>query len=177
MDATNDPATENQLAILRQQFHYEPDHALTRIEAAHLIGDLRRHREHPTALPQRKIVAPILERESLRLALAVQNAKQALTAVTISRRAEYEQQLAEAIRKRQDFWMDTCRDPMQMQTHAAEVWDLYMKQGCRFVTPARAQAQEVLDALDSALLDWERNHVELFYRTLELNFPGLLRQA
>jgi hypothetical protein len=177
MDATNDPATENQLAILRQQFHYEPDHVLTRIEAAHLIGDLRRRKEHPTAPPQQRIGSSILERDSQRFGLAVQNAKQALAVATISRRAEFERLLTEAMRKRQDFWMDTCRDPMQMQSHASEVWDLYMKYGCRFVTPARPQVQEVLDALDSALLDWEKNHAELFFRTLELNFPGLLRHS
>jgi hypothetical protein len=37
--------------------------------------------------------------------------------------------------------------------------------------------QEILDALDSAMPAWEREHPALFYQTLELNFPHLLRRA
>jgi hypothetical protein len=37
------------------------------------------------------------------------------------------------------------------------------------------QVQHILDALDAALPNWEREHPDLFYKTLELNFPELLR--
>ena len=39
------------------------------------------------------------------------------------------------------------------------------------------QVQEVLDALDSALPVWDREHPELFYQTLELNFPQLVKRV
>ena len=71
--------------------------------------------------------------------------------------------------------MDTCRDPAEMKTHVPEVREFYMKYGCQFVVPTHEQVQEILDALDSALPDWDRNRADLFYQTLELNFPGLRR--
>jgi len=37
------------------------------------------------------------------------------------------------------------------------------------------QVQSILEALDSALPAWDRDSPEMFYRTLELNFPELLR--
>jgi len=52
---------------------------------------------------------------------------------------------------------------------------LYRQHGCCFSAPSPQQVQEIQDALDSALPGWSGDHPELFYRTLELNFPGLLR--
>ena len=56
------------------------------------------------------------------------------------------------------------------------VLELYQKHGCRFAVPSRQQVQDVLDALDAAMPVWEKEHPELFYQTLELNFPELLRR-
>jgi hypothetical protein len=65
----------------------------------------------------------------------------------------------------------------QMRVGTPEVQELYKHHGCRFQWPNGEQTQEVLDALDSAMPDWDRDHPELFYQTLELNFPELVRRA
>ncbi len=91
------------------------------------------------------------------------------------RSAASQPDLGAALAKRQEFWMDTCRDPGKMQAASPEILDLYMKHGCRFLAPTHGQVQEIFDALDSAMPAWDRDHPELFYQTLELNFRELLR--
>jgi len=81
----------------------------------------------------------------------------------------------QALHHRQQFWMDTCRDVREMRTASRQVLKLYRQHGWLFLCPAPRQVQSVLDALDSALPGWERDHAGLFYQTLELNFPELLR--
>ena len=76
---------------------------------------------------------------------------------------------------RLEFWADTCRDVTDMRIASKEVIDLYREHGCRFCAPTHQQVQNVLDALDSAMPHWEKEHRELFYQTLELNFPELVR--
>jgi hypothetical protein len=77
--------------------------------------------------------------------------------------------------EREDFWAETCREMTQMQHASPEVVLLYRQHGCRFCAPGRLQVQHVLQALDSAAPGWEKQHPELFYQTLELNFPELVR--
>lgn len=76
---------------------------------------------------------------------------------------------------RQEFWLDTCREAGRGHLASHAVHELYQKHGCRFTVPSREQVQEVLDALDAAMPLWEREHPEMFFQTLELNFPELLR--
>ena len=78
---------------------------------------------------------------------------------------------------REDFWADTCRETTQMQHPSQEVLELYRKYGCRFCTPARHQVHYILDALDSAADGWDKQHPELFYQTLELNYPELVKRG
>lgn len=77
--------------------------------------------------------------------------------------------------KRYEFWADTCREIMEMHAGCRQVIDFYRKFGCRFCAPTQEQVEEVLRALDSAMPDWDQAHPELFYQTLELNFPELVR--
>jgi len=79
--------------------------------------------------------------------------------------------------EREEFWADTCREITQMQHASHEVVELYRQHGCRFCAPGRLQIQYVLQALDSAAPGWEKQHPELFYQTLELNFPELLKHT
>src|SRR5437879_13180728 len=72
---------------------------------------------------------------------------------------------------RQEFWVDTCREVMQMHVGSPQVLDLYRTFGCRFCVPTHEQVQYVLDALDSAMPNWEKLHPRLFYETLEPHFP------
>jgi hypothetical protein len=85
------------------------------------------------------------------------------------------QELELAIARRQGFWMDTCREVTQMHLASKEVLELYQQHGCRFSAPKPAEAQQILDALDSAMPCWDMDHPALFYQTLELNFPELVR--
>lgn len=62
-----------------------------------------------------------------------------------------------------------------MMDATLQVLELYQLYGCRFDTPTHSQVQEILEALDGASSHWDRDHPELFYQTLELNFPHLLR--
>ena len=78
---------------------------------------------------------------------------------------------------RQEFWLDTCREVKEMRIGSVPVLELYQMQGCRFFPPNHEQVQELLDALDSAMALWDRDHPELFYQTLELNFPHLVRRG
>ncbi len=77
---------------------------------------------------------------------------------------------------RQKFWVDTCREAARAHKGSPRVLEFYQKYGCRFSVPSIQQVRDVLEALDAALPTWEQQHPELFYRTLELNFPELLRQ-
>jgi hypothetical protein len=77
--------------------------------------------------------------------------------------------------QREEFWADTCREVTEMHLGSQQVIDLYRKYGCRFCTPTREQVRHVVSALDSAITAWESTHPELFYQTLELNFPELVR--
>ena len=79
--------------------------------------------------------------------------------------------------EREEFWADTCRETTQMQHATHEVCELYRKFGCRFCAPGRQQVQYVLDALDSAVAGWDKDHPELFYQTLELNYPELVKRG
>lgn len=96
-------------------------------------------------------------------------------AVDLARREGSREQLETSLHRRQQFWMDTCREVHEMRTASRQVLELHRHQGCRFCAPTARQAQHILDALDSALPGWERDHPGLFFGTLELNFPELLR--
>jgi len=78
---------------------------------------------------------------------------------------------------RQEFWLDTCREVKEMHIGSVQVLELYQAFGCRFFSPNHEQVQEILDALDSARHFWDRDNPELFYQTLELNFPNLVRRG
>jgi len=79
--------------------------------------------------------------------------------------------------EREEFWADTCREVTQMQHQSPHAMDLYRQFGCRFCPPGRQQIQYVLSALDAAVPRWEKEHPELFYQTLELNYPELVRRG
>jgi hypothetical protein len=64
-----------------------------------------------------------------------------------------------------------------MQIASVQIFELYQNHGCRFFSPNREQVQEILDALDVALPLWDKDHPELFYQTLELNFPTLAKRV
>ncbi len=173
MNWSNEPATENQLNRLRQ-FGFHAERSLTKGEAAHLIRDFEEHPEKQIGLAETGI-REMTRHEAHRLRETVRTARRALAKSGPGPNGNPGPDLERALAKRQEFWIDTCREPGRMQARSPEVMDLYMKYGCRFLAPTREQVQEIFDALDTAAPAWDRDHPELFYQTLEINFRELLR--
>lgn len=161
MDRSEQPATDIQLKRL-QQLGHQATQLLTREAAAHLIRELEGHHSVPRAFELRK------ELESVKLALA---------GALPEEEEELRVRLEQLRVLRREYWTDSCREPAQMRDASNQVLGLYMKYGCRFTIPSFEQVQEVLDALDSVMPTWDAEHPELFYDTLELNFPELIRRT
>jgi hypothetical protein len=135
--------------------------------------------ERPKPLGRNEVPGPqptalsVPERTACHLRQAVEDAMQALAAGENAQREGLRLRLETAQHDRQEFWMDTCREAREMRTPSPQARELYRQHGCCFGTPDSRQVQYILEALDSALPGWERDHPELFYQTLRLNFPEL----
>jgi hypothetical protein len=174
MDWQDEPATWKQLRYLRQ-CGYKPDRHLSKTAAADLITSLGGPAATTTVVAE-PVIQQLPNQDAPLLRTAVEKAARAVSDARRDNLQSTQQELALAISKRQMFWIDTCRDPTRMQAACGQVLDFYRKYGCRFEAPSHRQVQVVLDALDSAMPSWERDHPELFYQTLELNFPELVRR-
>ena len=176
MDWANEPATWKQLRFLKQHGH-KPDRHLTKTAAAELIQSLGGEVAVTTAAPEPDpIVHQLPNQDAFLLRMAMDEAAKAAAETGRENFQAVQQDLALATSKRQMFWIDSCRDPTRMQAACGQVLDFYRKYGCRFEAPSHKQVQEVLSALDSAMASWDRDHPDLFYQTLELNFPQLVRR-
>ena len=173
MSGLSEQATESQLGRLRQ-FGYSADCPLTKAEAAHLISLLEAHPQ-PAHAGSGGVEAP--SRAAYALRLSIEHTRRALAEAGTAQSDHLQHSLDVAVAKRVDFWTESCRNPTRMQSRSASGMELYMKHGCRFLAPTREQTQGILNALDAASPIWDRDNPELFYQTLELNFPELLRHA
>jgi hypothetical protein len=171
MNWSNEPATEQQLSFL-QHCGCMVDHALTRSDAADLIKQLREKTEHRTEAGAQRI-AEATRRGAYHLGMVLEEPN--LTAPQVDS-PNPKSVVASLTDKRKEFWLDTCREMTEMHSASPQAAELYQKHGCRFAVPSREEVQEVLDALDSALKNWEVEHPELFYQTLEINFPELVKR-
>lgn len=173
MNWTEGPATWKQLRYLNQ-LGYKPDHALTKAEAVELIRQRGGRPELFTSLetdvprPSPQTAGELRSRVGL--------AKLGVSQATVAELDRAQQTLATAQTERQSFWVETCRDSGKALTNSTQVLELYRQYGCRFSTPLPKQVQYILDALDAALPSWDAQHPELFFQTLELNFPELLKR-
>jgi hypothetical protein len=204
MDWVDEPATEQQLIHLRE-LGFSLGKPLKMTEAARLIRELRRNpgrlrsmttmtpttivaettrmASRSSPLPPQAVMPRALGKdfcESTRmhvqkLRAAVETAHRALAANPEGPNVRAD--AAASIHCRQEFWLDTCRDVKEMRIGSVPVLELYQMQGCRFFPPNHQQVQELLDALDAAMPLWDRDSPELFYQTLELNFPHLVRRC
>ncbi len=116
--------------------------------------------------------SPETRQDAHRLRQAVEHAKRVLERDESS---PCDGQLQAALTNRQQFWLDTCREVLEMKAASPQTLDLHRRHGCRFCVPTVRQVQHILDALDSAMPGWDRDHPDLVFHTLELNFPELLR--
>src|SRR5438876_2185944 len=166
MNWIDEPATWKQLKYLRQH-GYKPDHRLTKSEASLLVSRYGGVKENQ--IMEEAICQPV---NAYYFRTAVENAKKATAGNRIE---QFQRELASATAQRQEFWLDTCRGATKIKPASAQVMDLCRKQGCLFCEPTHKQIQDILDAIDSAMPLWDRDHPELFYQALGLNFPELVR--
>ncbi len=177
MNWTDGPATWKQLRHL-SNLGYKPDHHLTKSEASDLICRLEGKERKPqkAATLVEAGVTATASSGAYQFRVNAEKARDTLAQDEHGQPQDSQHRLGSAIAKRQEFWLDTCCDVAQMHVGSKQVLDLYRKYGCLFHTPTHCQVQEVLDALDSAMPLWDRDHPHLFYETLGLNFPELLRR-
>ena len=175
MNWADEPATLRQLRYL-EQLGYQRDHALTRTEAAELIGKLGGQPERAAARSQIGVMET-LQGAAYSLRLVVEEARRTLVEAGAERYENLRPALEAAVGKRRAFWIDSCRGAASGETGGEEILRFYRQYGCRFVAPTHQQVHSVLEALDAAMLAWDRDYSELFFRTLELNFPELVRHG
>ena len=166
MNGTVEPATARQLDYLREH-GFAADYPLSKTEAVELIRSLF---SHPGAVPHERR-GPHYYRER------VEGARHALETGCVSELTDARLKLEAAMTQREEFWRDTCREGSELPHGSPEAMELYRTRGCCFCTPSRGQVEAVLEALDSGMPDWDAEHPELFYDTLQLNFPELQRRA
>jgi hypothetical protein len=175
MEWADEPATWRQLKSLKQLGHHL-EHRLTKVEAAQLIRSLGGNPEdcEPAG---RAALHEVPQPGAFQLRLRAEAARKAIAEAGKAKPQKMQQELTLAVAARQDFWMDTCRVTGTGPVNMTQTHHLYQKFGCRFEPPSRKDVQYILDALDSAMPFWDRDHPELFFQTLELNFAGLLRRS
>ena len=173
MDWTDEPATWRQLKSLRE-LGYNLNRRLTKIEAADLLRSLGGKPDlgvtAVTAIQEKPRLGPYQLRQK------VEEAQRVIIMAGRTKTEKMEHELADAVAERQEFWIDTCLGVGKGQVACAKIPEFYQEYGCRFETPSRNDVQYILDALDQAMPQWEKDHPELFYQTLELNFPALVRR-
>jgi hypothetical protein len=166
---TDEPATWKQLRFLKQS-GYQANGRLTKSEAAELIM------KFPDAPPElhRPVSAVQAHINAHRLRLAVQEAARIAAQ---DQRESAQIELRRTKTQRQEFWLDTCRGSAHTNSSGAQILELYRKYGCVFCEPTQQQVQDILDALDAAMPLWDKDHPELFFEALRLNFPALLKHS
>jgi len=168
MDFLDEPATWKQLRVL-SRCGYQPDHRLTKHEASRLISSFRGEPEKQDR-PLETVAPPTANAYQFRV--FVENE---LDALARAGKDGPPTDLASAKIQRQEFWLSTCRGTTTIQSASKQMLELYRKHGCLFCEPTHKQVQDILDALDSAMPLWDKDHPELFYQALQLNFPELVR--
>jgi hypothetical protein len=171
---------------------------LTVTQAAQLIRQYHRNARHPVAPPApgkptaspghevahapehgpaggRHGISENARMHSYRLRIAVESARLAVAQNPEGPNVKADFHSTTTMRR--NFWRDTCCDVREMQVSSMEVLELHQNFGARFFTPTVEEVQGLLDALDAAMSAWDKEHPELFYQALRLNFPKLVRPA
>jgi len=187
MDWPDEPASEQQVVRLKS-LGCVPTAHLTMTEAARLIRQYQKSLRQTGSIPSLKpsasnapanpAVSATLSESARNMAHRLHetaaNAKHAMAVAPGA--ANVRADVVAAIAARVEFWLDTCREVREMQIATVQVYELHHDYGHRLFAPTREQVQEVLDALDVGIPLWDKEHPDLFYKTLELNFPNLVRK-
>ena len=153
-----DPATEKQLAYLLK-FGYTPPGPLTRGEASNLIEQFSEDPERCNIRDAKQMMVEHEEATAWNLHTKVNQA-----------RADPEEDLEFATGQRLEFWAGTFN---VVKAEGGQGLEFHMSHGRLFEVPSEKQIQEILDALDAQMPEWDRDNPDLFYQTLELNHPEL----
>jgi hypothetical protein len=172
MEFVDEPATWKQLRYL-SRCGYQPNHRLTKDEASRLISGYRGE-PYVESRPVENHVAQTANAYQFRLSVE-QVACGGNGSASNGSNGSASNDLGSAKIQRQEFWLSTCRGTTKIQSASKQVLELYRTHGCLFCEPTLKQVQDILDALDSAMPRWDKEHPELFYQALKLNFPELVR--
>src|SRR5947209_8450417 len=124
---TDGPATWKQLRDLREH-GYTPDHPLTKSEAANLIRSFGGQAESQPALLQ-KDTEPS-HKGAGQFRATVENAKSQVEQSGPDKLVESRRELEEAKSRRQEFWINACRESTQAGAGSVQARELYRKHGC-----------------------------------------------
>jgi hypothetical protein len=158
----DDPASDKQLAYL-SKFGYTHVGPLSKGEASKLIGEFEedpercRIRDASSRKASEASVEELAKGEAYQLHSDVVNADRC--------------DLKLAKQTRIAFWTAA----FSPSDEFLMPYELYEAYGQHYRKPKREQIQHILDALDAAMPTWDRDHTELFFETLKINFPELKR--
>jgi len=187
MDWPDDAASEQQVVRLRNLGYVATAH-LTMTEAARLIRQYEKNLRQTGNVPVLNPPGSPPPENHLgggRVSESARNTAHRLHETTATAKhamaigpegANVRADLVSATAARIEFWLDTCRDIREMQIASVQVCELHQDYGRRLFAPTRQQVEEILNALDAGIPSWDKEHPELFYKTLELNFPNLVRK-
>ena len=180
MSWDTEPATEKQLAYLKM-FGYVPENPLSKSAAHDLIDqfeedperrEIRRQNQKRESdayeLELRELLAFYLHRDCDDAARKLENAPDKF-------KREATAKLKSCKKSRLDFWKNSINCDERL-SECYQGFMFYRQWGCQFKTPSAEKIQAILDALDSKLPTWDKDNPKLFYETLEINFPELLRK-
>jgi hypothetical protein len=171
MDWAHEPATEHQVAQLRD-LGYAMVRPLSVTEAASLI---RQYKKQSASLKTAQTAPGQSPRITMRTpAESAPPTQIAMMGTRVPPPVAEDAPAAESV-ARLEFWVDTCRELKDMRIASVKIYELRQRFGFRFHMPSCEQVEEILGALDGAMPAWEQDNPELFFQTLELNFPDLVR--
>jgi hypothetical protein len=169
------PLTRTEAARLIREYRKNPARALSMVTAqATALREASPPPNQPTPAPAQSDFSEGTRMHAYHLRVAAEKARQSMALNSDAPNVRADALSTSAGRR--EFWLDTCRDVREMRIASMHVFELYQRQGCRFFAPNPDQVQVVLEALDAAMPLWDRDHPELFYQALELNFPQLVRR-
>ena len=174
MDWSNEPATWKQLKYLREH-GFTPPRPLNKAEALELIRGFGGTAVEIAAPVANQLRETTVNCNAYQLRSDVEKARKSLQAAMASEFESAQVRLNSAISKRQEFWMDTCREARHVHLASLQVHELYQKHGCRFELPKKQGRAIYPGCARFRRSQLGSDHPELFYQTLELNFPSLVR--
>jgi hypothetical protein len=181
MSWKDDPATEKQLAYLRQ-FGYEPNGPITKGEASQLIDQFSEDPARDAIRTSNQIrESDRLDHEAEKkfayvLHRLVNELTESLTTAERDEKGDIKWELNDTRQRRLQFWKDTMRSPEKVEDFHVQANDLFESRGHHFKMPSKAQLEAMLEALDASSPTWDLEMPEYFFTTLEHNFPELKRR-